>query len=90
MTYIQRDVHSMLRTFNVTYIHCDGHGHATRQIKLNQVALLPVVIARPAFNVPSLGLEHQQWISGTGKASARREAFLHLYLPTILRRADQC
>jgi len=43
--------------------------HATRRIKRDQVALVPT----PASNVPPLGLEHQEWSSGTGKASTRRE-----------------
>jgi len=73
VTCIQCNVHSMWRAFNVTYTQCDGHGNAVCWIKVDQVALLPVVVARTASNVPPLGREHQQWSSGTGTASTRKK-----------------
>jgi len=45
---MQYDVHPMRRASNVT----GPRGYAARRIKLNQVALLPIVVARPVSNVP--------------------------------------
>jgi len=75
VTYIQRDVHSMWRTFNMMCIECNGYGDFADQNKFNQAALLPVIVVRPTSNVQSPWPRHQEWSSGTGKASTRREVF---------------